>query len=457
MRVNIRRIVAIGMMLVVLMSQAACQNNSSKKSKGTIPGSSITPAPKVETNLTGDGENPTLTGVLTYLNTTTYKMHFVDISTGTEYEVPYTGGTDIQDAYKNLKAAANMEIGELYDVYVTASGKAAKIYGNSEAWERNDISGITVNEEGRKIGIGGSNLIYESYCVIISGINRLSIAQIVDQDKLTIRGVGDKIYSIVVKSGHGYIQFTGVDQFIGGYVGIGDKLLYGVTSDMLVTAPEGTQVIDIKKGSLASSKTVTVKKDETVTIDFSEIQPAPTKNGTINFSVTPSNAIMSIDGEEVDHSSPISLSYGTHRVKLVCNHYEEYSEIITVNSPYVTKVIDMTASSNSGTTASDLTKGYTVSVKAPEGAALYVNSEYIGLIPCTFDKTYGNKTITLKKDGYNTVSYTISINNSSGDLTYSFPDMVKTTDGSSTTNATTSETTPTVATPSVATPTVTVP
>ena len=37
---------------------------------------------------------------------------------------------------------------------------------------------------------------------------------------------------------------------------------------------------------------------------------------------------MSIDGVEVDYSTPVSLSYGTHRIKLVANNYQEYSEII---------------------------------------------------------------------------------------------------------------------------------
>jgi len=420
-----KRIITIAMIAVMMISQVAC-GKSGKKNNGMVPGSSITPAKKISTDLKGDGENPTLTGVLTYLNASDLKMHFVDITTGTEYEVPYTGGTDIQDAYKKIKAAANMELGELYDVYVNKSGKAVKILGNSKAWERNDISGITVNEDSRKITIGGSSLVYESYSVILSGINRLSIAQIVDQDKLVIRGIDEKVYSISVDSGHGYIQFSGVSQLVGGYVSIGDKLLYGVTDNMLVTAPVGIQTIDIRCGSLSSTKSVTVTKDATVSVDFSEVQPEPTKMGTVSFSVTPSDAIMSIDGEEVDYKKGISLTYGNHKVKLICNHYQEYTEIITVNSPYVTKVIDMVASSSTtSATSADFTSGYKVSINAPEGAALYVDSEYIGIIPCSFSKSSGKKTITLTQNGYNTVSYTISIGNAAGDLTYSFPEMVK--------------------------------
>ena len=153
-------------------------------------------------------------------------------------------------------------------------------------------------------------------------------------------------------------------------------------------------------------------------------QSDPVKMGAVNFSVTPKGAVMSIDGVEVDYSTPVSLSYGTHRVKLVANHYQEYSEIINVNSAYVTKIIDMTSSGTSTSTAADNTSGYKVSVTAPKGAVLYVNSEYIGTVPCSFDKSSGKKTITLSQNGYNTVSYTISIANTAGDLTYAFPEMI---------------------------------
>ena len=354
----------------------------------------------------------------------TGRMRFVDIKTGTEYEVPYTGSTDIQDAYGKIKAASTMDMGGIYDVYVDKKGKAVKIHGNSDAWVRYDVSGITVDENSRKLSIGASNMIYESYTVVLSGEERISIAQLVDQDKLVIRGVGEKVYSVNVTAGHGYLKLTGVDALVGGYVSIGNKQLLGVTKDMLVTAPVGTHTVNVRNGNLSASKTVTIAKDETTSVDFSEVQSDPVKMGAVNFSVTPKGAVMSIDGVEVDYSTPVSLSYGTHRVKLVANHYQEYSEIINVNSAYVTKVIDMTSSGTSTSTAADNTSGYKVSITAPKGAVLYVNSEYIGTVPCSFDKSSGKKTITLSQNGYNTVSYTISIANTAGDLTYAFPEMI---------------------------------
>ncbi len=90
----------------------------------------------------------------------------------------------------------------------------------------------------------------------------------------------------------------------------------------------------------------------------------------------------------------------------------------------VRKYYNIIAQRSSSTTAAS-TSGYKVNVTAPAGAALYVDSVYVGIVPCSFEKKSGTKTITLTQNGYNTISYSISIANSSGDLNYAFPDMTK--------------------------------
>ncbi|MDO5381651.1 MAG: PEGA domain-containing protein [Eubacteriales bacterium] len=447
----IKNMVCLGMVMVFILCQTGCGAGSKTSGSSVTPGSSITPAPKGDIkDIANDKGNVTLTGILSGKDDSGKKLHFIDISSGTEYSVPYTGGTDIQDAHGKVKAVTVMDIGEIYDVYCNSKGTAVKIYGNSNAWERNEVTNATIDENSRKITIGGTNLVYEKYALVTSKDKLLSIAQIVKQDELTIRGIGDKAYSIVVDKGHGYLTLTGVDAFSGGYVSLGSKQLYGITDNMVITAKEGTYSVEVQNGSMVASKTVTVIKDQSTTLDFSEYKTESEKKGAINFSVTPTNAVMTIDGVEVDYSNPVSLTYGTHYLTLSANYYTSYTETFVVNSAYKTKVIDMTStsatksSSTTSATTADKTRGYSVKVTAPEGASLYVDSVYVGVIPCSFNKSSGNKTITLTQSGYNTISYTINIANATGDLTYAFPSME---------SSSSSSTTPTVETPTVATPT----
>ena len=439
----IRRAVASAMICIMALSLAACGQKESK----IVSGSSILPMPTKkaqEVTVPVNANEVTFTGILTYISTDDKKMRYVDISSGTEYEVTYTGGTDIQDKYGQILAASGMKPGAVFDVTCNKASKAEKIYGSNDVWEITGLTDFECDESSKKITVGNQNYKYETYSTVISGTNRIAMAQVVKQDEVTIRGKDSVIYSVTVDKGHGYIQFTGIDTFIGGYATIGRSQLLGVTKNMMVTAQEGTYSVELQKGSMAGTKTVTVVRDQQVTVDYTEYTNEPVKTGAVNFMVTPENAVMTIDGVEVDYSQPVSLDYGTHKLTLSANHYTPYTETFVVNSEYQTKVIDMTSSSSTTTTASgeksttkssgssqtttaasNLTDGYTVSITEPKGASLYVDSAYIGVIPCSFDKKAGNRTITLSQSGYATVSYSISIANATGNLTYSFPDMVE--------------------------------
>ncbi len=422
-----KKTLSVFVVLALAMSAVGC-GGSKKGSSTIIPGSSILPAPKKDITEvpTNTSNEIVIKGVLKRIDSENKKMYFLDVNTGTDYEVPYTGGTDIKTKYDTIIAAVNLEIGSIYDVTCDKKGTADKIYGAKDAWKRSNVSGIAVNESSKTITSGPNDFSYSSNAVVMSAGEVISIAEVVKLDNVSLVGIDDTIYSIIVEQGHGYIEFTGTDLFEGGYASLGNSHFLEVTKGMLVTAPVGTYDVEVQKGNLVARKEVMVSEGQQVTVDFSDTQAPSTKTGAVNFKITPSNAVMTIDGVEVDYSRPVTLSYGPHRITLVANHYEEYAETIIVNNTYYTKVIDMVAkdsSSTTKTTAASKTQNYAVKVTAPVGAVLYVDSVYVGIVPCTFKKRAGNRIITLSKSGFKTVSYTISISDSEGDVTYAFPDM----------------------------------
>ena len=221
------------------------------------PGSSILVPPKKsikEAPTNKNSDELTITGVLSYNDKTEKKAHFVDISSNVEYEVPYSGGTDIQSKYGTVISAGSMQLGAIYDVVCYKSGIAKSIYGNKNEWEKKSVNDIEVDESSKKIVVGASNLKYDEKIVILSGDDRVAIASIIKQDEVTIRGIDNTAYSIIVNVDHGYIRFTGVSAFIGGYVTIGRDNMYTVTEDMLVASKVGTQQIEIQSGNTKSTK-----------------------------------------------------------------------------------------------------------------------------------------------------------------------------------------------------------
>ena len=72
-----------------------------------------------------------------------------------------------------------------------------------------------------------------------------------------------------------------------------------------------------------------------------------------------------------------------------------------------------------GETASN----HRIRLEAPEGVEAYVDGSYIGILPIDFAKVAGSHVITLRKDGYRTRSYTIEVDSSEKDISFSFADL----------------------------------
>ncbi len=76
---------------------------------------------------------------------------------------------------------------------------------------------------------------------------------------------------------------------------------------------------------------------------------------------------------------------------------------------------------NSQATSNGSSKIY---ITAPSGAEVYLDGNYMGLAPISFAKQSGTHTITLRREGYKTKSYTVYVPDDSEDTTYTFSDMV---------------------------------
>ncbi len=430
---NIKRLRKISYRMVALLLVASLLivvPGCKEKEPEIISGKDIIPMPtKPVTEAPTNASNEiVIKGVFTNIDTANMKMNFVDMTQHVEYEVSYHGGTDIKTKYGTIIMAEKMEQGCIYDVVCNSKGVAKTIYEAKDAWEKEGITGFEIDDMGKTIEYGSAKVTYTGNTVVLADGKKITASGLVAQDEITIRGVGETTYSITVDKGHGFLKLKGVDAFVNGYVSIGNKQLLTVTKDMIVTVQEGTYTVELQNGKVRAEKNVTIKTGEESSLDFSEYIKPAVQNGVVKFMVNIDNAIMVLDGVEKSYEGLHTLSYGTHKAVFKANGYKEYQLTFTVDSAYETFIVDMVKSdtaTQATTVSSDKTNGYYVKVTAPEGASLYVDSVYVGTVPCQFDKKAGNRIITLAQSGYETVSYTISVPNATGDVTYSFPAMTK--------------------------------
>lgn len=379
-----------------------------------------------------------------------------DVESGVRYTLNYTGGTYVYNKSGSPITMEQIEPGELVEAsFYYADSRLEKLQLVKNAWVYEEVEDSEINRANFRMKIYDSNYKFNDRMFILSNGKELGINELNEEDVLTIRGIGKNVYSVTVDRGHGYIVLTGYENFVDGWVEVGSKIITRVLKDMILVAPEGDYVLTVEKNGFGGYKNITVLRDEEVKVDVSDLKEAERQTGNVRFSIEPSGAKLYIAGEEKDYSNLVALDYGTYKVKVTAEGYETYEGKITVDNLVKEQEIKLTkkggetdgnsSSSNntnetepasSATEGSGETSDYKVTINGPEGAEVYLDGAYVGRAPVSFQKKAGSHTITFRRDGYITKSYTIEVDSEKKDLTMTFPSLeAKTT---TTSNSTTS-------------------
>ena len=266
----------------------------------------------------------------------------------------------------------------------------------------------------------------------------MQMEEISPADSLKVVARDHQVYGITVERGHGYVRLSGHESFVGGWVEVGQTVITRVEEEMLLVVPEGEYTLYISNNGVAGSKEISVSRDAETQVDVSELQTERIKkSGKIIFTITPAEAELYIDGELTDYSGEVELDYGIHQMKVKAEGYSTFAQYIKVSEPMANLNVKLeesngeeeeekdeeTVSSNSasGTTAAS---DYRVYIDAPKDAELYLDGSYVGIVPVSFAKKTGTYVISLRRDGYMTRSYTLQIDDSKKDVTYSFSELV---------------------------------
>ena len=132
----------------------------------------------------------------------------------------------------------------------------------------------------------------------------------------------------------------------------------------LVLTPEESQIIERDDHSwLVAGATPTV--DLVYTLDLDELKGEGPKTGSIIFYIDVEGATLSIDGDTVDYSAPVVLTYGVHTLHAEAEGYDDFDKKLFVNSAAAN--IDISLTGDGTTSDNDMTEG-TESVEETETA-----------------------------------------------------------------------------------------
>lgn len=391
---------------------------------------------------------------------------------GREYTLNYDGTSKICDKYGTAMSMEQINPGCIVDITFLKSKKLLNSMAiSNEAWNYSDIKDFSIDEKKASMIINGENYKLDDSLYIYLGSEKAELMDINPVDALNISGIDKRIKSIVINKGHGYLRLKNQDKFLDGWLEVGDGIIKKIEDNMLIAVPVGKYEVRLSGTGIESKEVVSIVQNKETELDLSSVEIEETISyGNLIIVTDPANAKVFIDGEEVDTSKAIKLKYGIHQIIVKAEGYESLTQYIKVGqenatlelnldesvkeaevtpsaspspssseSPTVTitptatpvptasvtKAGEQVYNTVSGNTLTTTVNGRKITINTPTGAEVYVDGVYTGIAPINFAKTSGNHEITLRKGGYITRSYTISIDNSDRDETFSFSDLEK--------------------------------
>ena len=406
----------------------------------------------------------TMTAVVTKKDFENNIFSFVECVSGEEYEIAYHGGVNVYNIYGDAVDIKEVYNGSVVDVvYYSDTMKLVSLTFNDSVTTLKAVNKFSADPENNLARYKGTTCDMSDYVVAYDKDVPIDIREVNTEDQVTLNIYRNKLVSVVVELGHGYVRLKNHDTYIGGFVEIGYDVIVPVTEDMLITVREGEYTLRITKNGYSQSKDVKVYKGQETQVDLTSIA-IPT--GTVIFNITPADATLYVSGNSQGSHSYTNV-YGTYGIKIVADGYKTFRGSVEISDSvktYNIKLVkladeeedtteetteettdttteatteattqsedDTQSEDSSDTTSEEITTEANeptdniITINEPVNVDVYVDGEYVGVAPISFPKTVGSHTITLYKSGYLIKSYTIYASNNGKDDEYSFDELI---------------------------------
>ncbi len=338
------------------------------------------------------------------------QMEVMDTATKGHVTLQLSGATDIQDDYGSPIVLAKIKPGYMVNVkYSTADYKPESVKIAAQVQKIQNLTSFKVDKETKTIQIDSDIYKYDSDLIVLKESEPTSLDELSAFDDLIIRAYQGTVWSVMVESGHGYVVLKNYEAYIGGVLEVGNRTSYTIEEDMKVPVSVGTHQIVITKDDMTPySSDVFIEEEEEYIIDLSDLQP---KVATVYFGITDPEIVVYVNDEIVE--DPLleqKMDYGEYTVRAEKEGYETFETVMNVNQPYLQLPITMEE------------EPMYINMTGPGGAEFYVDGIRQGSLqenqPFRVKTTEGAHILTLRMNGYNTWSQTVTIDGMRTDYYY---------------------------------------
>lgn len=358
---------------------------------------------------------------------------FLNLELGKKYTLSLDGTTRFYDKYGESIALSQVEVGDVVDItFLKAKKHLTTLTLSPQAWHCDGVEKYELNNVRGEVSIGSDVYKLTSDTQYFSEGRTISSIDLSPADVLSFQGIDSQVLSVKVEKGHGYLRLVNDENFIGGWIEIGQTQISRITGDMLLTVPEGSYQVSISHKGGGGVKSVVIGRNEETALDIGDLEIPEPQYGMVLFSLNPTKAELYIDGEKIDPSVAVSLTYGIHQLIARAEGYQSVTQYIRVAQESAGINVELDANTTADGAESEVSSEdaetvadyYKVYVDSPEQTEVYLDGNYMGIAPCSFRKVAGAHVITLRKEGYETRSYTVQIDDEEKDISYSFATLV---------------------------------
>lgn len=297
---------------------------------------------------------------------TNEQLNLKQLASGKQYLYVYSLTTDFLDKYGNSATTMDFEPGRVIHIgKKDGEGRLLQAQIADEVWEYPDITKYSVDTERGIFKIADSKYSYDADLFVESNGEKIRLSDLNEKDEIRVVGIGTKILSVSVTTGQGTLELKNTSVFEGSFIQVGSKIFAQITHNMKLEIPEGTYMVTVANEGYGGSTEVEIARGEVCTLDLDELKGEGPKTGSITFYIDVEGATLSIDGDTVDYSAPVVLTYGVHELHAEADGYDDFDKKLFVNSAAAN--IDISLTGDSTTSDNDMTEG-TESVEETETA-----------------------------------------------------------------------------------------
>jgi hypothetical protein len=282
------------------------------------------------------------TYLVTLVDQTGESLQLLRYANGMEYRYYYGTGTRFYDKYGDRVTISSIEPGSFVTIgSVNEEGILCELRISDEAWVYDNITRFSVDEDRNLFKIADTKYRYDENTRVFSGSETVDMASLESGDTLSVTGIDKKILAVRITTAQGTLELKNTDLFDGSFVQLGTRIFAEITPDMTMSVPEGTYDLIVANDGWGGSQEVTIVRGQTTMVDLNEMKGAGPASGKIQFVVDVEDSVLLIDGEKVDYTDPIKLTYGKHSLVVYATDYDVWKRNLYVNSKNATVVISL--------------------------------------------------------------------------------------------------------------------